>query len=64
LRQNGNGAFAIAETTDREFPVDFFFLKLPLDFPSIRAIKKLKADGALTSGDTCTPCLCVPTDNQ
>ena len=44
LRQNGNGAFAIAETTDREFLVDFlfYFLKFPLDFPSIRAVTKLK----------------------
>jgi len=53
LRQNKNGAFAIAETTDRGFPADFlfYFLKFPLAFPSIRAITN-KADGALTSVDT------------
>ena len=51
--QNGNGAFAIAETTDREFPVDFlfYFLQFLLDFASVRAITN-KADGALTSVDT------------
>jgi len=28
LGQNGNGAFAIAETTDREFPVDFLLFEI------------------------------------
>jgi len=43
--QNGNGAFAIAETTDREFPVDFlfYFLQFLLDFASIRAIRRLNS---------------------